>query len=157
MPLRCRCNTCRLLAPMSSRVNLDELRQALRARGLRATSSRMAVLEVLRTIEQPISHGEMAARLDQRGWDPATLYRNLMDFAEAGLVRRSDLGDHVWRFELVRGAHDASAHPHFVCTACGGMECLPVIELVMPRGKAPRAVRQRRVEVHLRGLCDACG
>jgi Fur family transcriptional regulator, ferric uptake regulator len=142
---------------MSSRANLDELRQEIRARGLRATPSRIAVLETLRAIEQPISHAEVAARLDQRGWDPATLYRNLMDFAEAGLVRRSDLGDHVWRFELKRGAHDTSAHPHFVCTACGTMECLPVIELVIPRGKAPRAVRQRRVEVHLRGLCDACG
>ena len=145
------------VTPMSSRANLDELRQAIRARGLRATSSRIAVLGALGAIEQPLSHAEVATRLAHHGWDPATLYRNLMDFAEAGLVRRSDLGDHVWRFELTRGGHDASGHPHFVCTACSTTQCLPVIELVLPRGKTPRSVRQRRVEVHLRGLCDTCG
>ena len=45
---------------------------------------------------------------------------------------------------------------NFVCTACGAVECLPEIELAIRRSKAPRAVRQRQVEVHVRGLCDAC-
>ena len=142
---------------MAPRPKLDELRRVIRAGGLRATPSRLAVLEVLRTTDQPVSHADVAARLDSEGWDPATLYRNLMDLAEAGLARRTDVGDHVWRFELVGAGHDARPHPHFVCTACGSVECLPVLDLVLPRGKAPRALRQRRVEVHVRGLCDACG
>jgi hypothetical protein len=39
---------------------------------------------------------------------------------------------------------------------------LPEIELAVtgrptaPRSKPPRAVKQRQVEVHVRGLCDAC-
>jgi hypothetical protein len=33
---------------------------------------------------------------------------------------------------------------------------LPKVELVMPRASAPKAVRQRKIEVQLRGLCDAC-
>jgi len=135
---------------------LDELRTAVRARGLRATPSRLAVLALLRASAQPVSHAEVTARLTDGGWDPATLYRNLIDFTEVGLVRRTDLGDHVWRFEVVHGDHDTTAHPHFVCIECGAIECLLASELVIGRAKAPRAVRQRQVEVRVRGVCDAC-
>jgi Fur family ferric uptake transcriptional regulator len=140
--------------------NLDELRAAVRARGLRATPSRLAVLDMVRGTEAPVSHGEVADRLASQAWDRATIYRNLTDLAEVGLLRRTDVGDHVWRFEAIE--HEASAHPHFVCTECGTVECLPEIELTLRRPepsrrvRAPRAVKQRQVEVHVRGLCDAC-
>ncbi|HEV7558601.1 MAG TPA: transcriptional repressor [Kofleriaceae bacterium] len=140
--------------------NLDELRAAVRARGLRATPSRLAVLDVVRGTDAPVSHGEVADRLASQAWDRATIYRNLTDLAEVGLLRRTDVGDHVWRFEAIE--HEASAHPHFVCTECGTVECLPEIELTLRRPepsrrvRAPRAVKQRQVEVHVRGLCDAC-
>jgi len=43
---------------------------------------------------------EVFAELQAEGWDRATLYRNLVDMTDAGLLRRVDLGDHVWRYEL---------------------------------------------------------
>ncbi|MBA3821656.1 MAG: transcriptional repressor [Deltaproteobacteria bacterium] len=135
--------------------HLDELRSAVRESGLRATPSRLAVLELVRASDSPMSHGEVADRLTAQPWDRATIYRNLTDLVEVGLLRRTDVGDHVWRFEAVRDGHDA-AHPHFVCTECGTVECMPDIELAIRRAKAPRAVKQRQVEVHVRGLCDAC-
>lgn len=146
---------------MAVKPNLDELRTALRAKGLRATPSRLAVLQMLRASDAPMSHGDVADRLAGEAWDRATIYRNLTDLSEVGLVRRTDVGDHVWRFEAVSSDHDASAHPHFVCTECGAIECLPEIELAVrsrasSRGRPPRAVKQRQVEVHVRGLCDAC-
>jgi len=155
---------------MATRPGLDELRAAVRSKGLRATPSRLAVLELLRASDSPMSHGDVADRLASQAWDRATIYRNLTDLADCGLVRRTDVGDHVWRFEAVRAEHDG-AHPHFVCTDCGTVECLPEVELALrpglvagPQGsvtrgrraKAPRAVKQRQVEVHVRGLCDAC-
>ena len=146
---------------MAMRPNLDELRGAVRAKGLRATPSRLAVLELLRASDAPMSHGDVADRLATQAWDRATIYRNLTDLAEAGLVRRTDVGDHTWRFEAVSGDHEAAAHPHFICTECGSVECLPEIELAVrtsraARSRPPRAVKQRQVEVHVRGLCDAC-
>jgi Fur family ferric uptake transcriptional regulator len=145
---------------MASRQDsLDELRAAVRGVGLRATPSRLAVLEQLRASDAPMSHGDVADRLATQSWDRATIYRNLTDLAEAGLVRRTDVGDHVWRFEAVSADH-AGAHPHFVCTECGTVECLPELELSITRqalrSKPPRSVKQRQVEVHVRGLCDAC-
>ena len=141
-----------------ARQSLDELRAAVRGKGLRATTSRIAVLELLRASDSPMSHGDVADRLANQAWDRATIYRNLTDLAEAGLVRRTDVGDHVWRFEAKTDDHESVAHPHFVCTECGIVECLPQIELAMrtTRTKPPRAVKQRQVEVHVRGLCDAC-
>jgi len=130
-----------------------DLQQIVRAKGLRATPSRLAVLELLRTSAVPMSHGDVADRLSASSWDRATIYRNLTDLAEVGLVRRTDMGDHIWRFEAVSGDHE---HPHFVCIECGTVECLPEIELSIRRAKAPRAIKQRKVEVHVRGRCDTC-
>ena len=67
------------------------------------------------------------------------------------------MGDHIWRFELVRGGHPRTDHPHFVCSACGQVECLPGLGMsVRARAALPAAVRQREVEVQLKGLCDKC-
>ncbi|MDQ3369574.1 MAG: transcriptional repressor [Myxococcota bacterium] len=141
-----------------AKAKLEELRTLLRGGGLRATPSRLAVLELLlaNANEQPMSHADVSDKLASGPWDPATIYRNLTDLVEAGLVRRSDVGDHLWRFEVVSDKHDGAAHPHFVCTDCGTVECLPVMEFVVPRTRTPRAFKQRKIEVHVRGLCDTC-
>lgn len=108
---------------------------------------------------RPLTHGEVADDLIDSGFDRATLYRNLMDMTETGLLHRTDYGDHVWRFELApaEGAHADDGHPHFICKACGTVECLPrdAIAIHATR-KSPKAVRRRGVQVELRGLCDAC-
>jgi Fur family ferric uptake transcriptional regulator len=139
----------------SRRDDLETLRAAVRNAGLRATPSRIAVLRLLRTAGSPVSHSDVVAELASQAWDPATIYRNLTDLSDVGLARRTDVGDHVWRYEAING-HQASAHPHFVCTECGSVECLPDLEYVVTRAKAPRAVRLKRVEIQLRGPCDAC-
>ena len=141
---------------MAPKPDLDDLRTLLRDRGLRATSSRLAVLRHLRSHpEQPMSHADVVEGLSTGPWDPATVYRNLADLVEVGLARRTDVGDHVWRFEAVSEQHK-DGHPHFVCTECGVVECLPELELVVPRARTPRAVRHKKVEMQLRGLCDSC-
>jgi Fur family transcriptional regulator, ferric uptake regulator len=140
---------------MISRTELESLRTELRSHQLRATPSRIAVLELMRTSDAPLSHAEAADKLALKAWDRATIYRNLTDLADAGLLRRTDHGDHVWRFEAVGAAHDKEKHPHFFCIECGGVECLTSVELSAKK-TAPRAVRSRQVEVQLRGVCDAC-
>lgn len=140
----------------------EALRTELRAAGLRATPARVAVLGVLRDGGAPMTHGEVADRLDGRGWDRATIFRNLVALVDAGFVRRTDVGDHVWRFESLaedgHGHRTAHEHAHFLCTGCGEVTCMPELELKLPRGgQLPQSVRSRSVEVQLRGLCDECG
>jgi len=140
---------------------LKELQAELRSHGLRSTAPRLAVLAYLQRATSPASHGEIADAVAPQGFDRATVYRNLMDLADKGIVARSDLGDHVWRFELRRkeaaaGGHGTD-HPHFVCTDCGDIECLPplAVRVVGAQG-APRALAEKAVEVQVKGLCDDC-
>lgn len=132
-----------------------ERTKVLRDAGLRKTGPRMAVLGVLERAKSPLSHADVAAALDDT-LDRATVYRNLMALTEASLVRRTDLGDHVWRFELVREftAHE-TAHPHFVCTDCGTVSCMPGVTVRIDGGGAA-AVARKGFEVQLRGVCGDC-
>jgi Fur family transcriptional regulator, ferric uptake regulator len=135
------------------------LRDEIRDGGLRATASRIAVLRELRRAKRPVSHADVVEMLQGEPWDRATLYRNLIDLANCGLARKVELGDRVWRFDGSRAehAHDATLHPHFVCTACGGVECLPQVSISRGKqGELPRAILSKQVEVHVRGLCDNC-
>ncbi|HEY0092923.1 MAG TPA: Fur family transcriptional regulator [Archangium sp.] len=138
---------------------LTEYQDRLRAAGLRSTSPRVAVLRELESATSPLSHADLVEALGEEGYDRVTIYRNLTDLTEAGLVVRADLGDHVWRFELKREAKAAhqGTHPHFTCTDCGAVACLPAesVRLSSTKG-APRSVAARSVDIQLRGLCDRC-
>lgn len=135
-----------------------ELRDAIRSRGLRATASRIAVLSLLSGATKPLSHAEVVEALEAETWDRATLYRNLVDLVDAGLAQKVELGDRVWRFGVITGerAHDGTLHPHFVCTMCGDVACLPDLSFKPPSAKVPKALRALDVEVHVRGVCDSC-
>lgn len=138
--------------------SVGELKTQLRESGLRSTGARLAVLRHLQEASRPVSHAELTDALASEGLDRTTLYRNLVDLTEVGLVQRTDLGDHVWRFELKRGGHDSFQHPHFTCTDCGTVKCLPESVLaVRPSRGVPRALAKHRVEIQLRGQCDDCG
>ena len=133
---------------------IDEL---LRAHGLRRTEPRVMVLRHVEKNPRPLTHGEIAQALAHTGIDRATVYRNLMDLVEAGLVTRTDLGDHVWRFESKSAHSEEPAHPHFVCTDCGTITCLPQGTVtVVAKRTAPKAIAKRRVVVQVKGVCDAC-
>ena len=135
-----------------------ELKDEIHRHGMRSTAPRIAVLAHLHAAIAPLSHPEIYEALERLGYDRATIYRNLIDLAEAGIVMRSDLGDHVWRFERRQAkAGHSEAHPHFVCVDCGGVTCLPdlAVQVVAASG-APRALRTKQVEVQVKGRCDDC-
>lgn len=138
---------------------LVDYQDRLRAAGLRSTSPRVAVLRELDSATAPRSHADLVEALGEEGYDRVTIYRNLTDLTEAGLVMRADLGDHVWRFELKRGTTNShqGTHPHFTCIDCGTVACLPAesVRITSARG-APKSVSARSVDVQLRGLCDRC-
>ena len=125
---------------------------------MRCTAARLAVLGQLFGSASPLTHAEVAATLASLGFDRATVYRNLVEMAEAGLLSRVDLGDHVWRFELRgEGQKHTDDHPHFLCTECGEVACLPGVIVTIKR---PRTAKQeilgKVTEVLLKGLCTDC-
>lgn len=141
---------------MSAAPDDNQLRTMIRDAKLRATASRVAVLRVLHGTSAPTSHPEICEALCSDGWDRATLFRNLVDLTKAGLLRKRDLGDRLWRYELAGHDEDGGDHPHFLCTVCGDVSCLPEIDVSMPGDTVPRSLRTGQVEIQFRGTCDAC-
>jgi len=140
--------------------NVKDLQSLLRAAGLRSTGPRVAVLDYFHARGGQNSHAEIFDALESRGFDRATIYRVLMDLSEAKILSRTDLGDHVWRFELrkgVGGVEHTEEHPHFVCVDCGEVSCLPGLSFrVEGQARAPKSVMKNKVAVQLKGRCDNC-
>ena len=106
--------------------SLESIKHAIRKASLRATPTRIAILQMLLHSKSPQIHSVVAESLSDLGTDCATMFRSLNRMAQAGLLRRADLGDHVWRFEGIRNnSLDYGATvPHFLCIDCGNVICL---------------------------------
>ena len=138
-------------------ISVQEARDALRAAGLRSTTSRVAVLQLVSAAGKPISHADVADVLVPQGYDKSTLYRCLVELADAGLLSRLDAGDHAWRFERKASDHAPGEHPHFMCVDCGQVTCLPDVEIKIAPPKNSKAVRLGDVtEIFLKGHCHEC-
>lgn len=134
---------------------IEEARDTIRASGLRSTPARISVYLELESATSPLTHADLAERLVPAGFDKTTIFRNLNDLSDANLVRRSELGDHVWRFELRRSDNHDDDHPHFVCVDCGEVTCLSDLELTTASRKRSSEIG-RVTEILLKGHCSTC-
>ena len=135
-----------------------ELRTLIRERGLRATPARIAVCEVLLQASNPLTHAEVAKVLDTRGTDQTTVFRNLSDLTEVGLVRRLEVGDHLYRFEWSGSPESHTGHSHFVCVDCGEVTCLTDMsaKTVPPVQRAAKRGIRAITEILYKGHCTHC-
>ena len=138
-----------------SEQEVEEIRLLLKEVGLRCTSARLTVIQELKDAATPVTHAELADKLVPLGFDKATVFRNLVDLAEVGLLRRIELGDHVWRFEWIAREVDADEHPHFLCTVCGEVACLRDLALEIPKLTSVDHFGEV-TEILLKGQCTKC-
>jgi Fur family ferric uptake transcriptional regulator len=127
----------------------------LRARGLRVTKPRVAVLEVL-AVGGHLEVEEVAARVRQRLDSVSTqaVYDVLGALARAGLARRIEPAGSPARYEARAGDN----HHHVVCRGCG-----QVADVDCAVGQAPcldpntaHGFEVDEAEVTFWGLCPAC-
>ncbi|TDJ46333.1 MAG: ferric iron uptake transcriptional regulator [Gammaproteobacteria bacterium] len=93
-------------------------RQDLRDAGLKVTSPRLKVLEVLETSAERHLSAEAVYRallVSGQEFGLATVYRVLTQFEQAGLVTRHNFEGGTSVFELADGPH----HDHMVCLKTG--------------------------------------
>lgn len=93
----------------------------LKKAGLKVTTPRMKILQLLEDAEEHhMSAEEIYRLLAESGEDIgfATVYRVLTQFEEAGLVSRHHFEGGHSVFELNLGQH----HDHLVCVKCGHVE-----------------------------------
>jgi Fur family ferric uptake transcriptional regulator len=89
--------------------------QALAPSELRLTPNRRAILAVLEHADRPLTTEEVAAR---SAVPTSTVYRNLAELADAGVVVRVAGAGGGDRHELAEPFSEHHHH-HLVCTECG--------------------------------------
>ena len=135
---------------------VELIRALIRNAGSRATPARIAVMQKLRAATSPMTHAGIAELLVPLGFDKATVFRNLSDLTDIDLVARTELGDRVWRFESIDPDDpDKSSHPHFVCTACGLVQCLEPMEFTSGSKRKAGAIG-KITDILLKGECADC-
>jgi Fe2+ or Zn2+ uptake regulation protein len=72
-------------------------------------------------------------------------------------VRRMDLGDRIWRYELIDKCRDiARDHSHLLCEACGAVSCLPPLIVRTLDGMIPKALQGAEFRIRVMGRCGDC-
>ncbi len=128
--------------------------QALKKAGLKVTSPRLKILELLRQPEnQHVSAEDLYKRLleqdDEIGL--ATVYRVLNQFDDAGIVTRHHFEGGKSVFELAHAKH----HDHLVCLDCGEVSEF-VDEVIEQRQKAIAAEHNIELTHHSLYLYGHC-
>lgn len=135
----------------------NEIRALIKGKGMRVTAQRLAVLIALHDRGAPMTHEEVMNALTKDSHDKASVWRVLSDFVNAGMVRRMDLGDRVWRYELYDARRQVTDdHPHFLCEVCNEVTCLPPLEVRGRDGGFPAALVNANFHIRISGTCARC-
>lgn len=134
----------------------DDLRQQLRAAGLRVTKPRLAVMRWL--TGNPHSTADevaTAVRHELGSVSTQAVYDVLHACTDAGLLRRIEPAGHPARYET----RTADNHHHLVCRQCGRTEDVDCVigaaPCVAPSSTAGYLVDE--AEIVFWGLCPDCG
>jgi Fur family transcriptional regulator, peroxide stress response regulator len=134
-------------------MDAEAIKRSLEGSGLRCTPQRYGVMAFL------MEHGghptaaeifEAVNRLDPRS-SRATIYNNLRDLVQAGLVREVAIEGRAARFDA-KGVR----HHHFICDRCGNVEDLAWYDVPGPAADSLGKRVVRECELIFRGLCTKC-
>jgi Fur family peroxide stress response transcriptional regulator len=131
----------------------DTIKRSLADGGLRSTPQRYAVMAFLmKQAGHPTAAEifEAVNRLDPRS-SRATIYNNLRDLVQAGLVREVAVEGRSARFDA-----KGMRHHHFICDRCGNVEDLDWYDVRRPAAASLGKRVLRECELIFRGLCTKC-
>ena len=133
-----------------------KIENILKDAGIRATSIRMEVLNLLYSIDCPVSHKEILENPGIKGFNRVTVYRTLNKLVEVRLVYKVLGRGGFWRFcAHVPGQKGYPGnHPHFLCLKCGSMKCFT--DQVLPWIQVPQGVEVKGKQMLIYGICKKC-
>ena len=140
------------LAPVRPAPTVASAIGAIRARGLRVSTTRRRIVEELFAQDGPVSAEALAGRLPHG--DLGSVYRNLERLEAIGLVRHVHLGHGPGLYAL-----STNAEVEFVtCERCGAFDAVDPARLDAARGLIERELgyRPRFTHFPIVGLCAAC-
>lgn len=134
-----------------------EWEQLLVQAGFRVTTSRRAVIQVLRAASVPLTPQEILehGRRFHRSLGLVTIYRTLALLAELGLVQRVHRQDGCHGYVVASPGH----RHHIICRQCGRAAEFPGGDDICTLVERVESETGYRVDDHLlqlAGLCPAC-
>jgi Fur family ferric uptake transcriptional regulator len=140
------------LAPRKAAPTLASAIGAVRARGLRVSTTRRLILEALFATERPVTAETLAGRL--RCGDLASVYRNLERLEAIGLVRHVHLGHGPGLYALAT-PNDLE---FVTCERCGAFEAVDAARLDAAREliRSEVGYLPRFTHFPIVGLCAGC-
>ncbi|MCH8566989.1 MAG: transcriptional repressor [Balneolales bacterium] len=140
--------------------------EILREHGLKATVTRLRILELLSESKVAMSHSEISDCFDNEKIDKVTLYRTLNAFVECGIAHKVANEDRNWLYAIfdkdikpngTEGSEHKHEHAHFICSACDKIYCFPVVEeMKFNKLKDLMGFKIDQHEIRLHGTCPVC-
>ena len=135
---------------------VQPVNEAVQRQGLRLTSRRRLVLEILQESHEHLDAEmvyERARRKDPR-ISLATVYRTLALFKLLGVVEEHQFGESHGHFEAVQ----SNPHYHFTCVECGQVSefSAPEVDALVRRLCQEAGHCLEQVKLDLNGVCSAC-
>ena len=136
--------------------SLDKARRTLDAPGLRITSQRALILEVIRQGRGHLDADEVyrQTRKKHPRLSLSTVYRTLQTLKKLGLVEELHFGEAHHHNEIKPSAE----HHHLVCIGCGKVvefEC-PLSQQMKENVSREKGFEVTDVEVSMMGYCPTC-
>lgn len=134
---------------------MESLKEVLRERGLKATQSRLKVLQVLQDHGGHHSADDIHGFLEEQGTPlpRGSVFKVVGDLARNNILMVTDAGPGKALYE-----YSSIWHHHFVCRVCGMILDVPCVEgrkpCLLPDVEIPAVIEE--AQVIFRGICQGC-
>lgn len=136
---------------------MESATRVLRDHGLRKTSIRIKVIELLSLANHAVSQPDLEQQLESEA-DRVTIYRTLKSLEEKGVVHRvldmAGLSKYALCKDECTDHQHNDEHLHFHCQLCGNIFCLNIPGL--PEYSLPKGYTVKQIHLSAEGVCKVC-
>lgn len=123
----------------------------LKETGLKKTEQRIVILSKIQSFGKAFTLPDLEEVLSEM--DRVTIYRTINSFYESKILYRIP-GESVITHYALCSSFTTHSHPHFKCTGCGKMTCLPSVDKSV--FDVPSTYKIQNLYCYVEGLCDSC-
>ncbi|MCZ6469098.1 MAG: Fur family transcriptional regulator [Candidatus Dadabacteria bacterium] len=136
--------------------NLEKLIGLSKEKGLKLTPQRMVIFRILSESKQHVTVDQVykRARVEYPMLSPATVYRNMEQMVETGLLTHLELSGASMRYDT-----NLDEHHHFVCSKCGKVTDVYLDNIKYSLDESRSALGKAQInslDLHLQGTCGEC-
>ena len=138
-------------------MNNDEIKEELKAKGIKNTRAKSALLHILKNNKAPMDVNTLHKECEKvTSVNLVTVYRTLQQFHEKQLVQEFLGNDSVTQYEYIN--KNAKAHPHFQCEKCDEVFCLGALNFddALYFSNMVKSHKVRSINITLNGVCENC-